>query len=226
MRSPAFGVALLLGCTIARMSAGAALSMQLTLGAAEARTDELRFSGTPMRGGVLQSVELRGRQLGLVRPALVDLAAHVDGGFHHVALGVLVGFLGAGHPQGGVTFPASSVGTLSGVYFGPEAATVWSVKRFDVRAGLSLGYRRYMFPLTSFDPIVCGRSGTIRCAPDVDADGFFLRPTLALGGHFGSLCIGIYGGGDVMPGGSWNTGAYVSFESKRWREQAAVKRYD
>jgi len=118
--------------------------------------------------------------------------------------------------------PASSNGRLTGFYVGPELATVWSLKFFDLRAGVSLGYRSYSFPLDGFDPVPCGKNGTSRCRPAISSTGFFLRPVLALGGHTHGVSFGGYAGGDVMPGGGWSAGAYIGIESDTWRTQTAI----
>jgi hypothetical protein len=201
------------------------ISVLLTVGAQEARVAGLRFSGTPrLNGTPLPPIDLHGNQIGLSRPVLLDTALHIDGDFHHVALGATFGLLSCGRTAGLVTQPADRTGSLSGFYFGPEVATVWSIRNFDVRAGMALGYRGYSFPLTGFDWVPCGKNGASRCQPSISTDGFFLRPTLSMGGHYRSVSFGVYGGGDVMPGGGWSAGTYIGIENQMWRDRAAISR--
>lgn len=199
------------------------ISVTLTVGAMETRTSSLRFTGTPRRYGQPETVSATGAQLGLTRPVVADVALHLDGDAHHVAFGGVFGIMLGGRggtPMPGV--PASRDGTLTGFYVGPELATVWSVRFFDVRAGVSLGYRSYSFPIIGFDTEPCGKNQASRCAPSVTNTGFFLRPVLALGGHTHGVSFGAYAGGDVMPGGGWSAGTYVGIDSDTWRTQAAI----
>ena len=200
------------------------ISVLVTVGAQEARVSGLRFSGTPTLGGRPIPVDLHGAQLGLGRPTLVDTALHIDGDFHHVALGATFGLLLCGRTQGPAAMVANRSGSLTGYYVGPELGTVWTVKNFDVRAGVALGYRSYEFPLTGFDPIRCGKNGASVCEPSISASGFFLKPTLTMGGHYRAFSFGVYGGGDVMPGGGWSAGGYLGIENQLWHDKAAITR--
>jgi hypothetical protein len=201
------------------------VSMLITLGAQEARVEGLRFSGTPsLNGTPLPPVDLHGAQLGLHRPVLLETALHIDGDFHHVAFGATFGLLTCGRTVGLVTPPADRNGSLTGFYFGPEIATVWSIRNFDVRAGVAFGYRAYSFPLVGFDTVPCGKNGSSRCQPTISSDGFFFRPTISMGGHYRGMSFGVYGGGDPLLGGGWNAGTYIGFENQIWRDQAAISR--
>jgi hypothetical protein len=192
----------------------------LSVGAAEVRAADLRFSGQPTLNGQPITVELKGSQLGLARPRLLDVALHAAYVIHHIALGGSFGALLNGHPQGAVDAPASLNGTLGGFYVGPEIATVWSWKSLEARTGFTFGYESLSFPLYGFDEVTCGKNGQ-RCQPSIGTERFFLHATTSLVVHVGPVALGTYAGGELVIGRGWLAGGLVGLATDAWQQRAS-----
>lgn len=207
------------------------LLAELSVGALQLSLADRTFTGSGRPAGLdgnaigpSMTLAADGRTLGAIKPVVSLWQVHYLWLTPwHLALGGVLGGVVGDTGRGGATVVDGQTidSSLTGSLFGPEIDTVLAHGPLELRAGVTFGYRNLGMPITSFAKVSCGKGG--RCYPTASDDQFFFEPRVSVGVDLGSVQIGGYAGGDLLPTSGWSAGGYLAVALPEWRSRAQVR---